>query len=305
MPRIIVTGATGLIGSAVVAALLERGDDVVTLSRDPARARAQLGSRPEHHAWPDPKSLPPPAQALAGADGVIHLLGEPVAQRWSEGVKREIRDSRVLSTRALVAGVRALDEPERPAVLVSQSATGFYGPRGSEPIAEDASSGSDFLATVVADWEREAREAPEGVRVVCTRTGVVLASRGGALGKMLPFFRLGLGGPVAGGGQYVPWIHAEDVVGGLLHCLDSGELAGAVNLTAPRPVTNRELTRELARTLHRPAVVPVPAFGLRLLYGEMAVIVTTGQNVLPEALRRSGYQFRFPELGPALADLLG
>jgi uncharacterized protein (TIGR01777 family) len=214
-----------------------------------------------------------------------------------------------------VAGLSALPEGERPAVLVSQSAAGYYGPRGPEPLAEDATAGNDFLASVVTEWESAARDAPDGIRVVCTRTGVVLApaagfargARGarGALGKMLPFFRLGLGGSVAGGAQYVPWIHLEDVVGGILHCLDQPELAGPVNLTAPAPVTNRELTRVLARTLRRPAILPIPAFGLRLLYGEMAVIVTTGQNVRPAALERTGYRFRYPDLEPALADLLG
>lgn len=304
MARVLVTGGTGLIGSAVVAALLARGDQVVTLSRDPERARERLGAQAEHHAWPDPKTAPPPAAALAGADGIVHLLGEPVAQRWSSEAKREIRDSRVLSTRSLVSGLAAQPPDERPSVLISQSAAGYYGPRGAEPLSEDGPAGSDFLARVVADWEAEAANAPEGIRVVRTRTGLVLASSGGALEKMLLPFRLGLGGPVAGGEQYVPWIHLEDVVGGVLHCLDRPELSGAVNLTAPAPVTNRELTRVLAQTLHRPAVLPVPAAALRLLYGEMAMIVTTGQNLHPAALLRSAYRFRYPELGPALADVL-
>jgi uncharacterized protein (TIGR01777 family) len=305
MARILVTGATGLIGSAVVGALLARDDEVVTVSRDPTRARARLGGQAEHHAWPDPMAGPPPAEALAGADGIIHLLGEPVAQRWSAAAKREIRDSRVLSTRTLITGLRGLPEGERPRVLVSQSATGYYGPRADEPLAEDAPAGDDFLASVVAEWESAAQEAPDEIRVATTRTGVVLAAGEGALSKMLPFFRLGLGGPVAGGAQYVPWIHLDDVVAGLLHCLDDGALAGAVNLTAPKPVTNRELSRQLGRVLHRPAVLPVPALALRLLYGEMATIVVTGQNAQPRALVASGYRFRFPELGPALRDLLG
>ena len=304
MARVVVTGATGLIGSEVVAALLARGDQVVTLSRDPGRARGRLGAQAEHHAWPDPKEGPPPAAALGGADGVIHLLGEPIAQRWTAAAKREIRDSRVLATRSLVSGLQAQPPHERPSVLVSQSAAGYYGSRGPEPLSEDGPAGTDFLAGVVVEWEAEAAKAPAGVRVVTTRTGLVLTSSGGALGRMLPPFRLGVGGPVAGGEQYVPWIHREDVVGGLLHCLDRPELAGPVNLTAPAPVTNRELTRALARTLHRPAVMPVPALALRLLYGEMAVIVTTGQNARPVALESTGYRFRYPDLGPALADLL-
>ncbi len=304
MARIAITGATGTIGSALTRAARARGDTVVALSRDPVRAREELGEA-EHHAWPDPKTAPPPAEALAGADAVVHLLGETVAQRWSSTVKHEIRDSRVLSTRQLVAAIERLPAGDRPAALVSQSATGYYGPRGEEPVDEEAGPGADFLAGVVADWEREARAADALLRVCTTRTGVVLSPSGGALGQMLPFFRLGLGGPVAGGGQYVPWIHLDDVVGGLLHCTDREELRGPVNLTAPRPVTNRELTRALGRALHRPAVLPVPAIGLRLLYGEMSQIVTTGQRAVPTRLGRAGYAFRHPEIAPALQELLG
>lgn len=305
MARVVITGATGTIGRAVVAALQRRGDVAVALSRDPDRARQTLGGDAEHHAWPDPKAGPPPRDALAGADAVVHLLGEPVAQRWSAAVKQEIRDSRLLSTRSLVGALTALPAGERPAVLVSQSATGYYGPRGEEPLDENATPGADFLAGVVIDWEREARGAEGAMRVAMTRTGVVLSPSGGALATMLPFFRLGLGGPVAGGRQYVPWIHLDDVVGALLACVDDARYDGPVNLTAPEPVTNRELTRVLARTLHRPAVFPVPAAALRLLYGEMAQIVTTGQRVVPGRLSAAGYRFAYPELEPALADLLG
>jgi uncharacterized protein len=305
MARIVITGATGTIGRAFAGAVRTRGDTVVALSRDPERARRVLGDEVDHHAWPDPKGALPPAQALAGADAVVHLLGEPVAQRWNDDTKREIRESRVRSTHNLVEGLHGLERAERPAVLVSQSATGYYGSRGGESLDEDADPGADFLAGVVTEWEREALSAQDALRVVCTRTGVVLSPSGGALGKMLPFFRLGLGGPVAGGRQYVPWIHLDDVVGGLLGCVDDAELRGPVNLTAPAPVTNRELTRALARTLHRPAVVPVPAFGLKLLYGEMAEIVTTGQRVVPARLERAGYAFRYAEIEPALRELLG
>jgi uncharacterized protein (TIGR01777 family) len=305
MARVAISGATGTIGSAVVRTLQARGDHVVALSRDPDRARRTLGEGCEHHAWPDPKVAPPPAPALSGADAVVHLLGEPVAQRWSPAVKREIRDSRVLSTRSLVSALNALPAGERPSVLVSQSATGYYGPRGDERLDEGAPPGDDFLAGVVVEWEREALAARASMRVAVTRTGVVLSPTGGALATMLPFFRLGLGGPVAGGNQYVPWIHLDDVVGALLACVDQAGLQGAVNITAPDPVTNRELTRALARVLHRPAVFPVPAAALRVLYGEMAQIVTTGQRVIPAALQRTGYQFAYPQLPPALSDLLG
>jgi hypothetical protein len=256
------------------------------------------------HAWQAPLTTEPPAEALAGADGVIHLLGEPVAQRWNAQAKKRIRDSRVLSTLNLVAAVRAVADERRPAVIVSQSATGYYGPRQSEQIDEHASAGDDFLAGVVSAWEQEALVAAGSCRVVLTRTGVVLSPRGGALAKMLPFFRAGVGGPVAGGRQFVPWIHIDDVVAALLFCLDSAEAEGPINLTAPRPVDNAELSKSLGHALHRPAAFPVPGLALRLLYGEMAEIVTTGQRAVPQRLEQLGFTFRYPELEPALGDVL-
>jgi len=303
--RVVLTGATGTVGRALAGALTSAGEQVVALSRDADRGRSALGRQVEVAQWRDPSSSPPPAAALSGADAVVNLLGEPVAQRWSDAAKARIRDSRVLGTRSLVEGLRSLPEDARPRTLVSQSATGFYGPRGNESIGEDAAGGSDFLAGVVAGWEREALAATElGIRVVTTRTGVVLSAEGGALAKMLPFFRLGVGGPVAGGRQYVPWIHMHDVVEGIRFCLAHAEARGAVNVTAPNPVTNGELSRALGRVLHRPALLPVPAFALRLLYGEMSEIVTTGQRVIPERLASLGYPFRFPEIEPALRDVL-
>lgn len=304
MIRVAVTGATGTIGSAVCHALAARGDHPVALSRSASNAKRKLGDI-EVHEWPDPTNGPAPAGALSGTDAVIHLLGEPVAQRWTAAAKQRIRDSRVLSTRNLVAALGAIAEDQRPHVLVSQSATGFYGPRGDEIVDEDASVGEDFLAGVVEEWEREAQAAEPLLRVVRTRTGVVLSPSGGALAQMLPFFRAGLGGPVAGGRQYVPWIHLDDVVAATLHCVDTQVLTGAANLVAPQPVTNRELSRALGRALHRPAVLPVPGFALALLYGEMAVIVTTGQRVMSKTLADSGFQFSYPEIDAALADVLG
>jgi len=304
MARIVVTGATGTIGIAVVDALRARGDDVVALSRDADRGHAVLGEGVDVHAWPEPTRTPPPAAALAGAHALVHLLGAPVAQRWSDAAKAAIRDSRVLATRMLVAGLGGLSDGERPVALVSQSATGFYGPRDGEPLDESAPAGSDFLATVVTAWEHEADQAAALMRVVRTRTGVVLSPDGGALAKMLPFFRLGLGGPIAGGEQYVAWVHLDDVVGALLFCLDHDDARGPVNLTAPVPVTNAELSRALGHALGRPAILPVPALALRLLYGEMAQMVTTGQRVIPERLRELGYRFRHPEITEALQDVL-
>jgi uncharacterized protein (TIGR01777 family) len=302
--RVLVTGATGTIGLALSDALRARGDQVVALSRDPERGQRVLGDGAEVHPWPRPTEEAPPALALHGADAVVNLLGEPVAQRWTEDAKPKIRDSRVLATRSLVDALKGLSDSDRPAVLVSQSATGYYGHRGEAPLDEQISAGDDFLARLTADWEREAARAGTVMRVVCTRTGVVLAPRGGALAKMLPFFRLGIGGPVAGGRQYVPWIHLDDVVGALLCCVDNTAAEGPVNVTAPNPVTNAELSRALGRVLGRPAVMPVPRMAIKLLYGEMAEMVTAGQRVVPERLAQLGYNFRHPELEQALRDVL-
>jgi uncharacterized protein (TIGR01777 family) len=287
-----VTGATGTIGRAVVAALTQRGDEVTPLSRS--------------NNWPDPKSAPPPAEVLRGRDGVVHLLGEQIAQRWSDDAKREIRDSRILSTRNLVAALAELPEGERPKVLVSQSGAGWYGHRGDERLDESAPAGEDFLARLSADWEAEARRAEElGVRVVVNRTGMVLSPSGGALEKMMPFFKAGIGGPVAGGKQYVPWIHLDDVAGAILFELDTEAASGPVNLTAPEPATNAELSKALGRALRRPAIAPVPALAVKALYGEMAEIVTTGQRAVPARLTELGYAFRRPELEDALRDATG
>lgn len=304
MARVAVTGATGTIGHAVCQALLVRGDTPVALSRDDQRASTVLPGGTELHAWPDPLATKPPQIALAGTTGVIHLLGAPVSQRWTDSSRQEIRDSRIDSTRMLVEAIRELDDAERPTVLVSQSATGYYGPSDDRELDEQSPPGDDFLAQVVRDWEAEALNASSLMRVVTTRTGVVLSSSGGALAKMLPFFRAGIGGPVAGGKQYVPWIHIDDVVAGLLFCLDQAAASGPVNLTAPTPVTNAELSRALGHTLHRPALLPVPAFALRLLYGDMSEIVTTGQRVIPRRLEELGFSFGHPDLKPALSDVL-
>ncbi|MEX2196355.1 MAG: TIGR01777 family oxidoreductase [Thermoleophilaceae bacterium] len=302
--RVAVTGATGMLGRALVAELLDRGDEVVALSRDAERAGAALPDGVETAEWRAPSDEPAPAEALSGADGVVHLLGETVAQRWTERARREIRESRVAGTRNLVAGLRAAQP--RPRVLVSQSGSGYYGARGDEPVDESGPAGDDFLAAVVEDWEAEARKAEElGLRVVTTRTGVVLSEGGGALEKMLPPFKLGVGGPVAGGRQYVPWAHADDVAGAQLLCLDTAAASGPVNVAAPEPVTNRELSKALGRVLGRPAVAPVPALALKLLYGEMALIVTTGVRMVPRRLTELGYEFRRPDLEEALRAATG
>lgn len=302
-----VTGATGLVGRALVPALQERGIEVTVLTRDPDRARATFGAGtsqlPEAVRW-DLLSEPAPAAALSGREAVLHLAGEPVAQRWSVRAKRAILESRVSGTRNLIAGLRASGGPETgrpPATLVSSSAVGYYGAHAEEPLDEESPPGKDFLARVCVAWEREARRASElGLRVVCVRTGVVLDPGGGALAKMLPPFRLGLGGPVAGGRQYMSWIHTDDLIGMMLAALDDQEWRGPVNATAPEPVSNGEFSRVLGRVMRRPAVTPVPAVALRLLYGEMAEIVTTGARVVPAKPLMLGYQFHQPALEPAL-----
>jgi uncharacterized protein len=300
--NVTVTGATGLIGGAIVRALQARGDAVTVLSRDPERARAALGDV-DAHAW-SPLDGPAPAAALSGRDAVVHLAGESVAQRWNDESRRAIHDSREIGTRNLVAGLQ-LAEP-RPRALVSASGMNYYGPRGDEPITEDAEPGDDFLARVCLAWEREAAAARElGLRVAMLRTAVVLDQNGGALSKMLPFFRLGIGGPVAGGRQYLPWIHIDDTVGLYLAVLDDGSWDGPINACAPEPATNRDFSRALGRALHRPAFAPVPGLAVRLLYGDMAEIVTTGQRAVPTRALEHGYAFRHTDLDEALHDAVG
>jgi hypothetical protein len=299
--NVTLTGATGLIGSKLVRALRDRGDAVTVLSRSPEKARAALGV--EAAAW-DPLAGPAPSAALRGRDAVVHLAGEPVAQRWNAKVKDAIRESRVTGTRHLVEGLEAVGA-EGPRTLVSSSAIGYYGDRGDERVPESTPAGDTFLAGVCVAWEREAQAASAlGVRVVTVRTGVVLDKRGGALKTMLPPFRLGVGGPVAGGGQYLPWIHVDDLVGLYLKALDDEAWSGAYNGSAPEPVTNKAFGKALGRALHRPAVAPVPALALRLLYGDMAEIVTEGQRAVPERALAGGFAFRHGDLDAALADAL-
>jgi uncharacterized protein (TIGR01777 family) len=298
--KLTITGATGLIGSRLVRALKARGDEITVLSRNPVRARETLGV--DAVEW-DPMAGPAPAEALAGRDAVVHLAGESVAQRWNDETKHRIRASRETGTRNLVAGLRAA-EP-RPSVLVASSAVGYYGKHGDERVGEDTPPGDDFLAEVCVIWEREAAAAGElGVRVVQVRTGVVLDKDGGALKTMLPPFRLGVGGPVAGGDQYLPWIHADDLVGIYLAAVDGRDWDGPVNGSAPEPVTNADFSKALGRALHRPAVLPVPGFAIQLLYGDMSEMVTEGQRAVPNRAQALGYSYAHPDIDEALRDAL-
>jgi uncharacterized protein len=232
----------------------------------------------------------------------VHLAGEDIAQRWNDAALERIRRSREQGTRNLVAGIAAADR--RPRALVSASAVGYYGNR-HDPIDEDAPPGDDVLASICVAWEREAENATDlGLRVARIRTGVVLDRHGGALQKMLPPFRLGVGGPVAGGRQPIPWIHVDDVVGLYLAAIDDERYSGPINATAPTPVSNRELSKALGKALHRPAITPVPAAAIRLLYGGMAKLVIDGQRALPRRALKLGYQFRHPDLDEALTSAL-
>jgi uncharacterized protein (TIGR01777 family) len=289
--KVTVTGGTGRLGSLLVEALQQRGDEVTILSRDPDKGVLY-----------DPMNAPAPAEALAGRDAVVHLAGEDIAQRWNDESLRRIKGSREIGTRNLVAGIAQADP--RPKALISASAVGYYGNR-PDPIDEDAPPGDDVLADVCVTWEREAGKASElGLRVVRVRTGVVLDRHAGALERMLPPFRLGVGGPVAGGKQPVPWVHYEDVVGIYLRAIDDEAWTGAVNATAPEPVSNKEFSRALGRALHRPALAPVPGFALKLLYGGMAMLVIEGQYARPRRTLELGYEFRHPDLDEALRSAL-
>ena len=299
--HVTITGATGLIGTKLVAALKARGDTVTVLSRNPEKAKDALGV--EAVAW-DPSAGPAPAGALSGRDAVIHLAGEPVAQRWNAESKAAILASRETGTRNLVAGIAAA--APKPATLVSSSAVGYYGKHGDERVPESSPAGTDFLADVCVRWEREADLAQGlGLRVVKIRTGVVLDATGGALKTMLPPFKAGVGGPVAGGAQYMPWIHVDDIVGLYLKALDDASWSGAYNGSAPEPVTNKEFSKALGKALHRPSLAPVPAFAIKLMYGEMAEIVTEGQRAVPERPLAGGYAFVQAALQPALENALG
>ena len=287
--RVLLAGGTGFIGDPVARALRAAGHEVTIVSRRPGYVPAKA------IAWDAV------AAAMPETDAVVNLAGAPIAEgRWTAARKAAIVTSRVDATRALVEGMRTASA--RPRVLVNASAVGFYGPHGDDVLDEAAPAGDGFLADVCRRWEAAAFHARAlGVRVVALRIGVVLGPGGGALGKMLIPFRACLGGRLGGGAQWMSWIHRDDVVGLVLAALGGDALAGPVNATAPAPVRNREFTRTLARAVHRPAVVPAPAFALRLALGEMADMLLTGQRVVPAVATAAGYTFRFPDLAAALA----
>jgi uncharacterized protein len=300
--KVLVTGASGFIGSSLCDSLLVRGDTVVGLTRDPVRAR---GTNPSvlWHPW-EPTLERPPAEAFEGVDGVVNLLGEKINQRWTDDAKQRILESRRTGTRNLIGTIAGLER--KPRVLVSQSAIGFYGDRGDAIVDEEASPGEGFDADVVREWESAAREVEGlGLRLVIVRTGHVLDADDGLLAELLTPFKLGVGGPLAGGGQYMSWIHIDDEIGLLLWALDEEKVSGTINSTAPNPVTNRELSKALGRALNRPAIMPVPGFVLDLKFGsEFGAVLRGGQRVVPRRAVDLGYEFRFTEIDEALDDLL-
>lgn len=296
--RALITGGTGLLARALRARL----SDAVVLSRNPSRAAAKLAGV-QVARW-DPETEIAPRDALRGAEVIFHFAGEPVAEgRWTAAKKRRIRDSRVLGTRHLIAGLQALER--KPEVLVSASAVGYYGDRGDEKLDESSSVGRGFLAEVCEEWEHEAQVGESlGVRVACVRIGIVLAKSGGALPRMLTPFKMGVGGRLGSGRQWTPWVHIDDVVGLLLHASRTPAVRGAINAVANHPVTNAELARTLGRVIHRPASIPVPQAALRVAFGEMSDLLTASQRVLPRVAERTGYAFEHTDLEAALRDVI-
>lgn len=276
--NVAITGASGFIGRHAAEFLTKKG----------------------HTVRPISLRTPPDPEQFAGCQAVVHLAGEPVAQRWTAAARSRILDSRIEGTRKLVAALRA----HPPNVLVSASGVGFYGSCGDRILTEQAPPGSDFLGQVAREWERQARETEKlGTRVICLRIGTVLGP-GGALQKMLLPFKLGLGGPLGPGNQWMSWIHLEDLCALIHFCLPESTLRGAFNAVSPYPVTNADFTRALGRALHRPAFLPVPGFALRVLFGEMSEILLGSQRAVPEAALAAGFEFRYPEISAALMQIL-
>ena len=290
--RVVITGATGLIGSALVPALTTRGFDVRRMTRS-----AQLRRAGDIHWDPDAGVLD--AAALEGCEVVIHLAGEGIAHRWTAERKRRIRTSRVQGTRLLAETLAKLQR--RPQLLISMSAVGYYGNRGDELLTEESSSGNDWLSEIGREWENAASPARDaGIRVVHPRMGIVISRRGGALGRMLPFFRLGVGGPLGSGRQWMSWIAMTDVIAAMVHVIETPSLTGAVNFVAPNAVRNEQFAEILGEVLHRPAFIPVPAFALKLVFGEMAKsTLLASQRVQPHNLIASGFRFPHENLDDA------
>lgn len=299
--RILVTGATGFVGHVIIRQLIEEGHEPVVLTRNIPRAALTLGSKCRYFQWRNTNELPP-KEAFEGVEGVINLMGENLSEkRWSVAQKKKIYNSRIDGTAALVKAMSELEQ--KPKVLVSTSAVGIYGDRGPEELDEEASSGSDFLAHVCKDWEAEAKKAEQhGIRVVIIRVGVVLGRGGGALSKMLPVFKLGIGGKLGSGHQYMSWIHVEDLASMFIEAATDASMKGVYNGTAPYPATNEEFTHALGKVLKRPTFAPVPKFALKTLMGEMSDVVLHGQKVLPTKFKEKNFRYKYPTLEKTLKE---
>ncbi|MFZ0591510.1 MAG: TIGR01777 family oxidoreductase [Bryobacteraceae bacterium] len=293
----LVTGATGFIGKRLVETLLAGGHSVHYLGR---KRSAAMDLRAAFHPWPEPQRTLAPLDSVPRCDAIVNLAGESLAQRWTAEVKKEIENSRTLVTRNLVEALSRVHH--KPGVLVSASGVGYYGDRGDEVLTEQSPPGSGgFLAHVCAEWEREAERAGEaGLRVVRIRIGVVLSAEGGALHKMLPPFRLGVGGRLGDGRQWMSWIHRDDLIGMIRWAAENDAVSGALNGTAPEPVTNQQFTRVLARALHRPAMLPVPRFALRVMLGEMSDVLFESARAIPAIAQSRGFPFNYDRLVDAI-----
>ena len=299
--RIVVSGATGFVGSRLSELLRQADHQVVALSRNAESARSKVPSLDAAHAW-SPLSEAAPAAAFEGADAVVHLAGETVVGRWTQAKRDAIRETRVTGTRNLVNGLR--DVPSKPSILVAASAIGFYGDRADEELTETSASGDDFLSEVSREWEAEASKAEElGIKVAHVRIGVVLAEGGGALDAMLTPFKLGAGGPLGSGRQWWSWIHRDDLCGLILHLIERGE-SGVYNATAPHPMRQKDFARVLGRVLHRPSFMPAPAFALKIVLGGFATELLSSKKVLPRTTQATGFSYQFAELEPALRQAL-
>ncbi|HET8975212.1 MAG TPA: TIGR01777 family oxidoreductase [Solirubrobacterales bacterium] len=300
--RVLVTGASGTIGAAVCDALLARGDEVVGLTRDPQKAR---GTNPtvNWHPWQATTERPPP-EAFAGVDAVVNLIGEEINQRLTDHAKARIRESRITASRNLLHAIASLDQ--KPKVFIGQSAIGYYGDRGETVLDEDSRPGEGFGAEIPVEWEAAQREAEGlGMRLVILRTGLILDKDSGLLKQLLPPFKLGVGGPLAGGAQYMSWIHLDDEVSLILWAIDNDEASGVINATAPTPVTNKEFSKALGRALGRPAVFPAPKLAVVAIRGgELAELVTGSARVIPRRAHDLGFQFRYTDIDGALEAAL-
>jgi uncharacterized protein (TIGR01777 family) len=299
--KILVTGATGFVGQRVVKQLTDGGDQVVVLTRNIAKGALYFGNKCQYFMWSDTATLPP-KEAFDGVDAVINLMGEGIAdKRWDEGQKKKIYDSRIVATSNLIEVIKGLSK--KPSAFISASAVGIYGNRGDEEINESSTTADDFLSRICKDWEQAASKAKDlGLRTAIIRIGVVIGKDGGALKKMLPIFKLGAGGPVGSGKQYMSWIHVDDIAGMFVRAAKDSSLEGIFNGTSPYPARSKDFARELGKVLHRPAFAPAPALALKLVFGEMSQVLLDGQKVLPVKFKEKKFSYRYPTLEMALTE---